>query len=494
MPKIDELRDIAKNTNASIIGITESKLDSSVTNNELKINNYTLIRKDRNRHGGGVACYINNNLNFTEKPILQDNIEYILLDIFLQNTKPFTVGIFYRPPDKYNFLEELNNEFYKLDSSNNDIFILGDFNINLLSKKNKYILDKNNIITCPLTKLYKTFLVSFGLTQILRQPTRITCNSSSLIDHILTNAQNKISQSGIIDLGISDHQLIYCTRKVTRNNSGKTKFIKLRSMKNYNKEDFVSKLNSINYPDYETFGDVNKGYANFIMHLRNTIDKCAPLKEVKVKNNSQEWYDGEIKDKICTRNKLYKKFTKSKLQIDKNIFIQARNDVRNLIKAKKKRFVDNKLKENVSKSKELWKTLKDLGLESKSSNSEQPNVCLKDKNGNLKFHPKDTSNIFKSFFSNLAMNLLDKLPNAPNKFTKETTTSYYNKNYTFPQDKFKFQLVSEKEIENILENLNNKKSSGIDNITMNFLKDGSTVLTKHITKLCNLSISTSTFS
>ena len=156
-------------------------------------------------------------MNFTEKPVLQDNIEHILLDIFLQNTKPFTVGIFYRPPDKYNFLEEVSTDFHKLDPNNNDMFILGDFNINLMPTKNKYILDKNIIISCPLTKLYKIFLVSAGLTQILRQPTRITCSSSTLIDHILTNAQDKVSQSGIIDLGISDHQLIYCTRKLNRN-------------------------------------------------------------------------------------------------------------------------------------------------------------------------------------------------------------------------------------------------------------------------------------
>ena len=178
-------------------------------------------------------------------------------------------------------------------------------------------------------------------------------------------------------------------------------------MKNYNKEDFITKLNSINYPDYQTFSDINKAYANFITHLTTVINIVAPIKDITVKNDSQEWFDGEIQEKIYTRNKLYKKFTKSKLQIDRNLFIQARNDVQNLIKAKKKRYVDCKLRENVSKPKELWKTLKDLGLQSKSSKSEQPNVCLKDeKNGSLKFNPKDPSSIFKNYFSSLATNEL----------------------------------------------------------------------------------------
>ena len=70
LPKIDEIRSIAYNTNAAIIGITESKLDESVTNSEIDIDNYVLIRNDRNRKGGGVACYIRDDINFTRKSCL----------------------------------------------------------------------------------------------------------------------------------------------------------------------------------------------------------------------------------------------------------------------------------------------------------------------------------------------------------------------------------------------------------------------------------------
>ena len=58
LPKIDELRQIVKTTNAAIIGITESKLDSATFDPEISIEGYNIIRKDRNRHGGGVVCYI----------------------------------------------------------------------------------------------------------------------------------------------------------------------------------------------------------------------------------------------------------------------------------------------------------------------------------------------------------------------------------------------------------------------------------------------------
>ena len=40
----------------------------------------------------------------------------------------------------------------------------------------------------------------------------------------------------------------------------------------------------------------------------NVIDKVAPLKKRRVKQNSQEWFDGEIADEIKNRDKLFKKF------------------------------------------------------------------------------------------------------------------------------------------------------------------------------------------
>ena len=54
--KIDELRDIVGHTKPAILGITESKLDSSVSDQEVNINGYSILRRDRNRNGGGVAC------------------------------------------------------------------------------------------------------------------------------------------------------------------------------------------------------------------------------------------------------------------------------------------------------------------------------------------------------------------------------------------------------------------------------------------------------
>ena len=57
--------------------MTESKLGRSVTNAEVNINGYSIIRNDRNRNGGGVACYIRNDLCFNIKNIFSNSIEHV---------------------------------------------------------------------------------------------------------------------------------------------------------------------------------------------------------------------------------------------------------------------------------------------------------------------------------------------------------------------------------------------------------------------------------
>ena len=56
LSKIDELRELVKTSNATVVGITESKLDESINDCEIWIEGYSTIRRDRNRKGGGVVC------------------------------------------------------------------------------------------------------------------------------------------------------------------------------------------------------------------------------------------------------------------------------------------------------------------------------------------------------------------------------------------------------------------------------------------------------
>ena len=84
---------------------------------------------------------------------------------------------------------------------------------------------------------------------------------------------------------------------------------------------------------------MNKAYENFIQKLMSVIDKLAPVKTERVKGNSQEWFDREVLESIALRDKLFKKFKRSKLNVDKEFYNKARNKLHRLILQKKKKRV-----------------------------------------------------------------------------------------------------------------------------------------------------------
>ena len=221
--------------------------------------------------------------------------------------------------------------------TNKKFFFLGDFNINLLKNNCEYALNSKVISESP-QRQYKDFCTSQGLHQLIIEPTRISNNTSTLLDHILTNVYEKTSQSGIIDVGLSDHRLIFCTRKLIKQKKiGKHKMIKIRQMKNYTSELFLDELDKTNFPDYSQYEDVHRAYSHFSDKLSSVRERISPNKEVRIKNDNQEWFDGEVLEKIRIRDKLFTKYKKSRLHVDKDIYHNAINVAHSLILKKEKR-------------------------------------------------------------------------------------------------------------------------------------------------------------
>ena len=148
--------------------------------------------------------------------------------------KPIVVRIIYHPPSQSEFLEIINTHFSKLDTNNNEIYILGNFNINLCLN-NSYIFQKNNLLQSQSIpsdiKKYYELCAMFGLKQLIEVPTHVTCSSSTIMDHILASFPNRVSHQGGIDVGLSDHQIIYCTRKISRIKRGTHREISCCSLK-----------------------------------------------------------------------------------------------------------------------------------------------------------------------------------------------------------------------------------------------------------------------
>ena len=109
---------------------------------------------------------------------------------------------------------------------------------------------------------------------------------------------------------------------------------------------------------------------------------------------------------IHAHEKLFLKLKKSKLHTDEENYKKVKYQVQNLIRKKKREFYETNLRQKINKPKELWKTLKSMGLPSKAVTAS--NICLKDKN-EMAFNATKNCFIFKNYFASLAHNLVSKL-------------------------------------------------------------------------------------
>ncbi|CAG2257732.1 unnamed protein product [Mytilus edulis] len=134
LPKLDlinnELHDY------DIICISESHLDKSITDDQIKLNGFHKpIRLDRNRHGGGVTIYIKNSLHFIiRNDISVSNLELLWVEVRNCSNEKFLVGVLYRPPNSNSNLWDLFSESVdKALDCNLPIFLCGDFNCDMMS-------------------------------------------------------------------------------------------------------------------------------------------------------------------------------------------------------------------------------------------------------------------------------------------------------------------------------------------------------------------------
>ena len=110
-------------------------------------------------------------------------------------TKNILAGVVYRSHTSIdNFTSDIEPIFKKLNSERKHLYVMGDFNIDLLKAD----------IHRP-THEYLKFLYSYSMLPTIYKPTRITESTATIIDNILTNNDEDIAQSTILVTNVSDN-------------------------------------------------------------------------------------------------------------------------------------------------------------------------------------------------------------------------------------------------------------------------------------------------
>ena len=168
-------------------------------------------------------------------------------------------------------------------------YLFGKSNINL-QPKYKEIFRNNyrNAIGKEIpqhTRSYLEFCFKHSLEHIITRPTRVTDQTATVVDRILTNSRDKISQSDVIDLRLTDHDLIYCIRKTSLPKSHKHNEIFVRSMKRLSAEKYLKILRQIVFLNYLTYTSLNDASSDFVHRFVGAINFIAPVKKIRVNAN-----------------------------------------------------------------------------------------------------------------------------------------------------------------------------------------------------------------
>ena len=186
--------------------------------------------------------YVRNSFKHNRRTDIPDkSLELVCIEIEPIRARPFLIFAWYRPPSALvETFKKLEGNLEYFDRENKEMIIMGDTNCDFSSKvADEYCSSLNN--TAHLAEIYDLF----GLTQIIREPTRVTLTSSPLIDHIATNKPENVVASGVFSITLSDHYLVYVTRKLMGSTKRKRKTISTRKMKNFNSDNYLSDLGTV---------------------------------------------------------------------------------------------------------------------------------------------------------------------------------------------------------------------------------------------------------
>src|SRR5207237_6381308 len=90
---------------------------------------------------------------------------------------------------------------------------------------------------------------SLGLKQVIKDPTRESDNSSTLIDHLYVPVNSKFVHNGVHKINLSDHHMIYTVRANIYNEKMEPKVLESRSWKKVDMDKLTHEVNNLYWSD-----------------------------------------------------------------------------------------------------------------------------------------------------------------------------------------------------------------------------------------------------
>jgi hypothetical protein len=462
--------------NINFIMLCETFL-TNLNYDKFSIPGYQFVQRHRiNRKGGGVCIYISDIFQVKERDDLSLNIASEFESIFIEITnltKKLIVGEIYRVPgtSEHLSIDRYNTILQKLNNFKGDIIIGTDQNFNYL----------NTETHANTLNLLDTF-ISAGFLPTITKPTRITYNSSTLIDNIYVRTQSlQTLSSGIITTYISDHLPIFMFLGKQTSVKKQPIIIKYRALDNTAIDNIKSELDNINWDILDTY-HLNEAVNFLSTKILITLDLHAPEKTRLISRKNQlrqPWMSSALLNSSKSSDKLFKKSLGKPADSDAHIkYITYRNLFNKAKRASKLNYYSDLLTEYKHDSRKTWSVLNTLT--GRKNNKCKISDSFKLDNGTLLTNPKLINNAFCKYFTEVGSKFAAEIPPPSEPFNKHMPPKSKTSLFMYPTDP--------EEINKITSSLKPKTSLGHDRISSKLIKLLSNSIKIPLSKIINKSL------
>lgn len=435
------------------------------------------------KSGGGVAVYVQEKWTFNVDRYVDENSYEGIFGTLKEandtiNNVNYKLWAIYRAPHckKKDFLSKLEYELEK--NINDNVILIGDINIDISRCEDQYVDE------------YKSILSANGFTQCIsnftREEHRLESLSQTCIDHIFVkNRYEPTLDVCILQTKLTDHYLIgvaighYNTRETLTDRSEFTLVKKI-------KEELLFKLlNDVKWQEALNSNECDQIYEYLDTNFHKCYEQATKLQLVKEsqlnKSRDKGWLTQEILKLIKDRDRKFKMWKNCKnllASVYRSDYEILRAQVTKTSRSNKRNYLRQKFEE----SKDLqsaWKTINEaLGKKIKQSADE----VIK------KYIGKTDSleNITSSFANSFVNDVMSLIHNC------DIITCPTSQNSSPAMQSMLIPQISEREVLQLISDLDNQKQPGIDNIRVIDLKNLGMKIVPIITKVINTSMRSST--
>ena len=459
-----------------VIAVTETKITNSNVNEFYpNIPGYCFECVPTPLASGGVGMFIEESLNYNVlEKTSTEAFQALWIEISFVNSKNIICGIIYRQHNSPEFFQSYFEETVeRLASTNKNVYVFGDFNIDLLK--------------CETSKFSHEFfltLQSCYLIPTIDKPTRVHRNSATLIDNIFVNTPDRIIACGNIISDISDHFSQFCIVKSAKDNTV-PKTVKMRDFSKFCADRFNSDLAGVQWDNILIHGqnDVNKMFSSFYNKFTKVVNKHAPIKRLsrrRVKELSKPWITAGLKTSIRVRYKLYASGDEFKYKY-------YRNKICSLIRLSKSNYYHQYFERNMSDMKKIWNGINELLYRRKKNFKKITAVKDRINDNAIVRETSKISNIMNEHFASVGSRLADKLLSSRGHFLD------YVSNCKSPSSSFFFQPITPQEVKLEISSIPINKSYGLYSSPTKLLKLSKDIIAPVISELFNISVKSGTY-